>query len=144
MLGVGTSAVLWLLPGPRKVGHIFLDIHTLLYAVAVILTGFQAVVFAFLTKVFAITEGLLPEDPRLTRAFRIFNLEKGLLGGGALLAGGIVIACYTLLLWNRTGYGPMNPLVLVRLVAAALAAITLGVQIIFSSFFLSILGLTRK
>jgi glycosyltransferase involved in cell wall biosynthesis len=144
LLLLGLASALWLLPGPRKVGHIFLDVHTLLYAVAAILTGFQAVVFAVFTKIFAITEGLLPEDPRMSRAFRIFNLEKGLLLGAALLIAGIGIACYSLVLWNRTGFGPMNPVVLVRLVAAAMVTIILGVQTIFSSFFLSILGLTRK
>ena len=144
LLLAGLAAALWLLPGPRKVGHIFLDVHTLLYAVAAILTGFQAVVFAVFTKIFGITEGLLPEDPRLSRAFRIFNLEKGLLAGVALLIAGIGIACYSLLLWNRTGFGPMNPVVLVRLVAAAMVTTILGVQTIFSSFFLSILGMTRK
>ncbi|MGH9530030.1 MAG: glycosyltransferase family 2 protein [Terriglobales bacterium] len=144
LLLAGAVIALWLLPGPRKVGHVFLDIHTLLYAVAAILCGFQAVVFAIFTKVFAITEGLLPEDPRLTRAFRVFTLEKGLLLGAASLVTGIGVACYSLLLWNRTGFGPMNPVVLVRLVAASIVTITLGVEIIFSSFFLSILGLARK
>jgi glycosyltransferase involved in cell wall biosynthesis len=144
LLVLGAATALWLLPGTRKVGHVSLDIHTLLYAVAAILTGFQAVVFAVFTKIFGITEGLLPEDPRLSRAFRIFNLEKGLLVGAALLIAGVGIACYSLLLWNRTGFGPMNPVVLVRLVAAAMVTIILGVQTIFSSFFLSILGLTRK
>jgi glycosyltransferase involved in cell wall biosynthesis/SAM-dependent methyltransferase len=92
LLFAGFGAALWLLPGPRQIGHIFLDVHTLLYATVAILTGFQAVAFAFFTKVFAITEGLLPEDPRLTRAFRVFNLEKGLLAGTVLLAAGIGIA----------------------------------------------------
>lgn len=144
LLFAGCAAALWLLPGPRKVGHIFLDVHTLLYATVAILTGFQAVVFAFFTKVFGITEGLLPEDPRLTRAFRVFNLEKGLLAGAALFVTGIGIASYSLYLWNRAGFGPMNPVVLVRLVAAVIVSLTLGVEIIFSSFFLSILGVGRK
>jgi glycosyltransferase involved in cell wall biosynthesis len=144
LLFAGCAAALWLLPGPRRVGHIFLDVHTLLYATVAILTGFQAVVFAFFTKVFGITEGLLPEDPRLTRAFRVFNLEKGLLAGTVLLATGTGIAGYSLFLWNRAGFGPMNPVVLVRLVAAVIVSITLGVETILGSFFLSILGLARK
>ncbi len=144
LLFAGLAIGLWLLPGSRKVGNVFLDVHTLLYAVTAILTGFQAVLFAFFTKIFAITEGLLPGDPRLSRAFRFFNLEKGLLLGAASLTAGIGVACYSLLLWNRTGFGPMNPVTLVRLVAAAMVTIILGVEIIFSSFFLSILGLTRK
>ncbi len=144
LLCLGIAVALWLLPGPRRVGHIFLDVHTLLYAVTAILIGFQAVIFAFFTKIFAITEGLLPEDARLRRAFRFFTLEKGFLLGAALFFTGIGVACYSLLLWNRTGFGPMDPVVLVRLVAAALVTTTLGVEIIFSSFFLSILGLARK
>ena len=140
----GCAAALWLLPGPRRIGHVFLDVHTLLYASVAILTGFQAVVFAFFTKIFGITEGLLPEDPRLTRVFRVFNLEKGLLGGAVLLMTGLGIAGYSLFLWNRAGFGPMNPVVLVRLVAAAMVSITLGVETILASFFLSILGLARK
>jgi glycosyltransferase involved in cell wall biosynthesis len=144
MLFAGCAAALWLLPGPRRVGHIFLDVHTLLYATVAILTGFQAVLFAFFTKVFGITEGLLPEDPRLTRAFRIFNLEKGLFAGTALLVIGLAIASYSFYVWNRAGFGPMNPVVQVRLVAAVIVSITMGVEIIFSSFFLSILGVGRK
>ena len=84
LLFAGCAVALWLLPGPRRVGHISLDIHTLLYAVVAILTGFQAVVFAFFTKVFGITEGLLPEDPRLTRAFRTVNSRKGIARRGSI------------------------------------------------------------
>jgi uncharacterized membrane protein len=144
LLLAGLATAVWLLPGPRRVGHSFLDIHTLLYAVVAILTGSQAVIFAFFTKVFGVTEGLLPEDPRLTRAFRTLTLEKGLLLGATLLLTGVGIASYSAYIWSRSDFGPMNPFVLVRLVATALVSITLGVEIIFSSFFLSILGLARK
>lgn len=144
LLVLGSAIALWLLPGTRRVGHIFFDIHTLLYSVVAILTGFQAVIFAFFTKVFGITEGLLPDDPRLARAFRIFNLEKGLLVGSVLVVSGLAIASYSLLLWNRAGFGPMDPVRLVRLVAAVMVTITLGCEIILASFFISILGLARK
>jgi len=144
LLFTGCAVSLWLLPGPRRIGHISLDVHTLLYAVVAILTGFQAVIFAFFTKVFGITEGLLPEDPRLTSAFHVFNLEKGLLAGGALLTVGIGIAAYSFYLWNRAGFGPMNPVLLVRVVAGVIVSVTLGVEIVLSSFFLSILGIARK
>ena len=144
LLLIGFATALWLLPGPRRVGGTFLDIHTLLYAVVAILIGFQAILFALFTKVFGMSEGLLPEDPRLDRVFRLFSLEKGLVAGAALLLLGIGIASYSAYIWNLAGFGPMNPFVLVRLVAAALASITLGVQIILSSFFVSILRLARR
>jgi hypothetical protein len=144
LLLAGLMVGLWLFPGPRNVRGVVLDIHSLLYAVVAILVGFQAVVFGFLTKVFAITEGLLPKDPRLSRAFRVFNLERGLLAGALLLATGIGVAVHSFFVWNRAGFGPMNPVVLVRLVAAAMVSLTLGVEVIFASFFFSILGLTRR
>jgi glycosyltransferase involved in cell wall biosynthesis len=144
LLLVGFATTAWLLPGPMRIGHSFLDIHTLLYGVVAILTGFQAVVFALFTNVFGITEGLLPEDPRTTRAFRTLTLERGLLVGATLLLTGVGIASYSAYVWSRSGFGPMNPFVLVRPVAAALVSITLGVEIIFSSFFLSILSLARR
>jgi hypothetical protein len=80
----------------------------------------------------------------MARAFRIFKLEHGLVGGATLIIIGLGIALYSLLLWNRTGFGPMNPVLLVRLVSMAMVTIILGVEIVFSSFFLSILGLARK
>jgi glycosyltransferase involved in cell wall biosynthesis len=140
----GVAVGLWLLPGPQKVGNVILDIHTLLYAAAAVLTGFQAVVFALFTKVFAITEGLLPEDPRLTRAFQIFSLEKGLMAGALLVITGLALAFHSLIAWDRAGFGPMDAVHLMREVAVAMVALTLGVETVLSSFFLSILGLTRK
>src|ERR1019366_10470343 len=74
---LGTVAAL-LLPGPRTIGSVRFDVDTLLYAAMSVLIGFQSVVFALLTNVFAISEGLLPEKPDLNRLFRYITLETGL------------------------------------------------------------------
>ncbi len=66
---IGTLIGLWLLPHARSVGRLTLDIHTLMYAGTAVLIGFQAIAFAVFSKVFAVSEGLLPEDPRLIRLF---------------------------------------------------------------------------
>src|SRR5579859_2867664 len=66
---VGLAGCFLLLPGRRVFHGVGLDVHTLLYAFVAILLGFQLISFAMFTKVFAITEGLLPEDPRLNRMF---------------------------------------------------------------------------
>jgi hypothetical protein len=141
---LGLAFVVFLLPGPRRIGNIVLDIHTLLYAVLAILVGFQAVLFALFTKVFAITEGLLPEDARLNRLFRIFTLETGLAAGILLQLGGGACVIYSVLLWNGHGFGPMDPTSLMRLVACAVGLVVLGVETSLASFFFSILGLARK
>ena len=64
------------------------DVHTLLFASLAIICGYQSIAFALMTKVFAIMEGLLPEDPRLNRLFKLVNLESGLaVGALAMLIG---------------------------------------------------------
>jgi hypothetical protein len=141
---VGTALALWLLPGPRSVGSITVDIHTLLYAVMAILIGSQMVAFSIFTKVFAITEKLMPEDSRLNWLFRYFRLETGLVIGGVLMAAGVGLAFYSLVLWDAGNFGPMDPVRLVRIVASTIVLFTMGVEICLASFFLSILGLRRK
>src|SRR5439155_14269433 len=60
----------WLLSGPRSIGGVVFDVHTLLYAASAVVIGSQAVAFGLFTKVFAIAEGLLPKDRRLETLFR--------------------------------------------------------------------------
>jgi glycosyltransferase involved in cell wall biosynthesis len=134
----------WLLPGPRTIGAVTFDYNTLLFAAMAILIGFQSVVFAVFTKTFAISEGLLPEDPRLTRLFRYITLEVGLVVGVLLMLGGVGIWFFGLSYWHRHDFGPLNPDVTMRIVIPGLVALTLGVQTILSSFFVSVLGLSRR
>src|ERR1700733_5782837 len=106
-LGIVVSALL--LPGPRSVGNIVFDVHTLLFAAMAILIGFQSVVFATFTKIFAISEGLLPEDPRLTRLFRYITLEVGLIAGTALIIVGAGAWVLGLEYWRIQQFGPLDP-----------------------------------
>ena len=141
---LGLMAGLWLLPGPRVVGTVTFDVHTLLYAAIAVLIGFQAIIFAVFTKVFAISEGLLPEDPRLNKMFRFVNLEVGLVIGGLVFFIGVAGSIYAFGAWRTRSFGPLNPSRVLRVIIPAITSLTLGCQIILSSFFLSILGLRRR
>ena len=141
---IGFAGSVWLLPGPQRVGHIVFDVHTLLYALASILVGFQATAFAMFTKVFAISEGLLPEDQRLKTFFRYITLEVGLLIGGLLLLVGIAGSIFAVSDWRAQHFGALNPSQMLRLVSPAVVALTLGFEIVLSSFFLSVLGMKRQ
>jgi len=140
----GLIGCVWLLPGPRVVYGIGFDVHTLLYAFTAMLLGVQLVAFATFTKVFAITEGLLPEDPRLNRVFRLTTLETGLLVGGLLIVLGFGGSLFAISHWALDRFGALDPSRMLRLVMPSVFALTMGVQIVFSSFFLSILGLKRR
>lgn len=120
------------------------DAHTLLFASLALLCGFQAVVFAVLTKLFAITEGLLPPDPRVERTFSYITLEKGLAGGGAALIVGSTLLLAAVLTWRNHGWGRLDYSEVMRLVIPGATLTALGFQTILSSFFMSILGMRRK
>jgi len=141
---VGLCLGAWLIPRPRTIDGINLDIHTLLFAALAVIIGFQAVNFAVFTKVFAITEGLLPEDKRLESVLKFVTLEVGLVVGGFLLLAGVVGAAYALRGWGAESFGPLDPTHTMRIVIPAVTAVTLGFEIILSSFFLSILGMKRR
>lgn len=140
---VGAVVSGWLLFRPRVVDGITFDVHTFLYAAMAIVIGYQTVIFAIFTKVFAITEGLLPEDPRLKTLFNYIKLETGILAGALLLVAGIGLSVYALSFWSATSFGPLDPSRTLRLVIPAVTLIALGLQTVLSSFFLSILGLER-
>jgi len=141
---LGMTIGLWLLAGPRTLGSATFDVHTLLYAAIMIIIGFQAILFAVFTKIFAITEGLLPEDPRLTKAFHFITLEVGLILGTTLLGLGLAASMYAVGAWGAHSFGPLDPSKTLRHIIPAMTSLILGSQIVLSSFFLSILGLARR
>jgi hypothetical protein len=144
LMFAGTAATLWLLPHPRQVRGITFDVQTLLYAGMAILIGFQAVLFAVFTKVFAINAGLLPRDARMERLLRSVTLETGLISGALLLLFGIAGSIYAVGLWERASFGGLDPSQTLRTIIPAVVCFTLGCETILSSFFLSVLGLSRK
>ncbi len=140
---VGTLLGLWLLPAPRTVGSVTFDVHTMVYAAAFVLLGFQAVAFAVFTKIFAISEGLLPPDPALDQLFRYITLEVGLVLGALLMAVGLGTSLYSVGDWGARHFGALNYSHTMRLVIPAALLLTIGAQTVFASFFVSVLGLRR-
>jgi len=141
---LGTSLGAWLLPVSRTVSGMTFDVHTLLYASVFVLLGFQAIAFAVFTKLFAISEGLLPPDPTLDKAFRYITLEVGLLVGALFILMGLGVSIYAVGFWRSQHFGALDYAQTMRLVIPASLCLTLGVQTVFASFFLSVLGLRRR
>src|SRR5262249_39750512 len=105
---LGLAVLLALSVGPITIGAIRFDIHTLLCAASALLIGLQAGLFAVFAKVFAIAEGLLPEDSRLKRASRYVTLETGLLLGSLLLLVGVLGSIEALRSWEARSFGPLD------------------------------------
>ena len=127
--------------------HVFgveLGAHTLLFASLSVICGYQAILFGALTKVFAVNEGLLPEDPRLTRLFRIVRLEEGLLVGAASMIAGIVFLAVSINQWRARHFGHLDYAQTMKWVIPGVTLTALGFQTVLWSFFTSILGMRRR
>ena len=131
------------MPGLTINGLTF-DAHTLLFASLAILCGYQSVLFAIFSKTFAVSEGLMPEDPTFTRLFKLMYLERGLIlsGAGMLLGLGLLITAVQQ--WKLTGFGHLDYAKTMRLVVPGATLTALSFQTILSSFFVSILGMRRR
>ena len=144
LFGLGSVASVWLMTGMRRVGPAFLDIHTLLVAGLACLLGYQLIVFALFTKVFAISEGFQPMPGYLDRLFRHVSLEAGIAVGGVLTLGGLAALALAVWSWRSAGFGALDPRETMRQVIPGAVLLVLGIQTVFSSFFLSTLGIRRR
>lgn len=120
------------------------DVHTLLFASLFILSGFQIIMFAFFTKIFAISEGLLPQDPKMNSLSGFINLERGLIASAVFLIIGLALLILAINDWRLAAFGALDYSRTMRFVIPGSMLTAIGIQSIFSSFFVSILKLKRK
>jgi glycosyltransferase involved in cell wall biosynthesis len=127
-----------------RIGNVTFDVNTLLFASLAIVCGYQSVLFAFLTKFFAMAEGMFPADPRVMKFGRIVSLERGLMIGGAAILAGVALLITTIVQWRAHSFGPMDYAVSLRTSIPGMTLTVLGFQTVLWSFFVSILALKRK
>jgi glycosyltransferase involved in cell wall biosynthesis len=144
LMTLGLIAGVALATGPIRVGDIAFDVDTLVGASAVLVIGFQAVLFALLTKVYAMEEGFLPHDKRVQRLIDSWSLERGLVVGGLLALAGLVGLVASLVHWQGHSFGQLNPRDSLRMVVPAATALIMSFQMIFASLFVSILAIRRR
>jgi glycosyltransferase involved in cell wall biosynthesis len=140
----GVFLSIWLLPGPQTIGRWTFDVDTLTYSLGLVLIGAHITVFAVSARVFGTQEGFLPRNPKFERIFDYINLEVGLLFGFTLLLIGLGILAYALHIWHSAGFGDLSPQRMLRLTLPSATCFMLGVEAIFGSFFLSLLGMNRR
>lgn len=141
---VGIGVLAWLAPGPRTIGAVTFDIHTMLYAAMTVVVGFNTTCLAVFAKVFAANARLIPARQRLYTFVREATLERGLIIGALLFVLGLAGSLYAFLVWRGTSFGPLVPNSMMRVTIPSLTALAVGLQMMFASFFLSTLNLQRK
>jgi glycosyltransferase involved in cell wall biosynthesis len=141
LAAMGLALVIWLLPGPRAITpRITLDLHTMIFGVIFTLMGAQILSIGAFAKVFSYAERFDRNTVSLKRVLRRVTLESGLLLGGALFLTGLAGCAWITWQWAASGFGPLHE---VRQVLFWSMWLFLGVQVIFASFFLSMLGISR-
>jgi uncharacterized membrane protein len=131
----GLVLVAMLARGPVVLGGQYLGVHFLALGCVLTLTGFNIVHLGVLAKVIAASQ-IASFDSRLSRwALNAFTLEGGLIAGLLMFLLGLGIDGWILWQWLAHHGGPQDETVHVAFVATLL--IVLGINIIFSSFLLS-------
>jgi glycosyltransferase involved in cell wall biosynthesis len=141
LFGVGVILSGLLINGRLRVGGVTLDIHTLLVAGFLALLGYQLVLFAVFTKIFAIRMGFHPPHPALQRLFQFVTLEVGLVAGTLMVIAGVVGLILAVASWQAVGFGSLDPSLTMREVIPAVLLLAIGTQTVFASFFISILSI---
>jgi glycosyltransferase involved in cell wall biosynthesis len=141
MMLVGAAGGIAILPGPIPFAGVRLNLATLAAACALVVIGMQAVLFAIFTAVYATNEGFLPPSNKVARFLRSWTLERGLVAGAVLGLAGLGGAASALFVWS--GGAAPHPDIL-RLVLPSLTALMLSCQLVFSAFFISILGVSHS
>ena len=141
LMAIGLVATIALLPGELRAFGVGFDVHTLVYANAMIVVGYQAMLFAVFARFYAMTSGFLPGKPWIADLNEKLSLEAGALVGLGLIVAGFAMSIVALVVWGDSGFADLDYRETLRLVIPASTMLILGVQTVLASFFISILGI---
>lgn len=141
---VGLIGSLLLVGGPLQFAGVTLDINTLMYAAFLIILGVQSILFSLFTYVFGVNADLLPKEAGTEKLLGYLGVERGIIVGSGMMALGFTSSVVALVYWSRNFFGEIDPTLSMRLVIPGAVLFTLGVQTLFSGFFLGILTTRHK
>jgi glycosyltransferase involved in cell wall biosynthesis len=139
LAGLGTLIVVLVGAGLDFFGRAW-GLHTLIGGALLMIVGTQVLALGLCAHAYG-TYFMGERDPWFDRMRARFRLEHGLLLGGLFALVGLVMGGVIVATWISHGFGSLSD---ERLAVVAASLIIVGIQIFFSSFLLSILGLRRR
>ena len=130
--------------GTYWVGGIGLSVNTMLAAGAMVLVGYQILLAGTFARSLGTLLGSHPRNEFLDRWGKRLSLEYGVVSGGILMLVGVALLANATWVWKSAGFGPLPVEISIRQVIPALILISVGVQTVFGSFFLSMLSYVGK
>lgn len=142
---VGLLGTLFISFGPIILGDIGFDVSSQVYLAALTVVGYQSVLFAILTKIYAQHEGFrIPRSRNFDRLERRISLESGALVGLLLFLIGLGIAIWQFASWAAAGFGSLDPSITMRTAVLGALLMMLGAQTIMAGMFLGVLNVGLK
>jgi glycosyltransferase involved in cell wall biosynthesis len=139
MCALGALGALTVIAQIRILGREW-DLHALVAACLLLIVGVQVVTLGLCAHAYG-TYFMGERDPWFDRMRARFRLEHGLLLGGVVALAGIALCGVIVVIWINRGFGSLSE---ERLALVAATLLIVGIQVFFSSFLLSILGLRRR
>lgn len=127
-----------------KLKSVNFGLNTMLFSAGMIFCGYQSILFSLLAKAYAVSQGLLPVDSFLSKFWKVFNLEKGILVGFIFTLSGLFLLSFVLFQWFDINLSKLDNKTTTDVLIPALILTVVGFQTILFSFFASILGLQKK
>jgi len=144
LLGIGLTAFIALLRGPIHFGAVTFDYHSLLYAMATILLGYQSLLLFVFAKFMAIETGLHPPGTRFWFLQKRSALEGCILTGIALMLAGIALGFVAAYQWRLARFGSLTPSLTIRVVASSVLFLLLGGQTLLAGFYFGLVNLATE
>jgi hypothetical protein len=131
------------LPGLR-LGGIHFSSSTLVVSTLLLLCGYHAILFAIGVKTFAISQGIVPADPRIDNLLRRVTLERAVIAGATVMLVGLILIGVAVNAWAHANFGDLDYERTMRWVVPGCALTALGFETILAGFFLGVLQFFRK
>lgn len=134
-----------LLLGSIYYNNVGIDIHTLTYIGFFIILSYQLIILAVFSKIYAVNQGLIPVRKKFLSVFNYITLERGILAGIILFAAGFVFAGILYSYWADLNFGEITDFSYTfRLLIPSIVLMVTGVQTIFTSFMLRLIGINQN
>jgi glycosyltransferase involved in cell wall biosynthesis len=144
LLSAGVALLFWGTPGLRLPEGSMGSVQTLLLGSFLMVLGYQTLWLWSYAKIYGWTSGLLPGNTFSVRVFDYLNLERGLLFGAVLFLSGAVLNVWLFHEWYRGNGNTFAVLAMLRCALWGFTTMVLGVQTVYGSFFLSMLGMAKE
>ncbi len=121
-------------------GHQF-DIHAMIFFTVSSIIGFQILNIGIYAKKYALIAGFIKKDMVIGFLEKMLNLETTIITGLCLFIAGMGGTTWIALQWLKSGMGALNE---IAFCLGCLLMLFIGIELVFSSFFLSLLQVPRR